>query len=74
MNARTRAFDELADLDRQFAGLQARHQTALGAGDFAQLNQVQIELAELMERRDHLRAAVPPSETGVQQRAPLPSS
>jgi hypothetical protein len=47
--------DKLADIDRELAILREKHRTALTAGDFPLLNQIQVELAELMERREQLQ-------------------
>jgi hypothetical protein len=47
--------DELAGIERKLSALRERHSTALTAGDFGQLNQIQVELAELMERREQLQ-------------------
>ena len=48
------SLDELANIEKQLLSLRERHRTALTAGDLAELKRVQVELAEVMERRDQL--------------------
>ena len=48
----------LANIELELSGLRKRHVTALTAGNFGHLNQVQVELAELMERREQLQLLV----------------
>jgi hypothetical protein len=47
--------DELAGIERKLSALREKHCTALTAGNLGHLNQVQVELAELMERREQLQ-------------------
>jgi len=56
LNQRRRG--ELANIERELSGLRKRHVTALTAGNFGHLNQVQVELALLMERREQLQLLV----------------
>ena len=46
--------DTLARIEQRLAELQKEHRQALSQGDLGKINQIQIELNELMERRDVL--------------------